>query len=321
MGTQWMVRIVNNDESLAHIPATKQGLQNILDQIEHSMSNWIGDSEVSRFNRYPAGCMSISALTREVIQLGLAVSEASEGYFDPTLEPLVDAWGFGVSDTGGRVPSAIEIQKAQQNTGYQSVHLKGDSLCKNNANTRLNLSAIAKGYAVDQLATYLQDSGHRRFLVEVGGELYGLGTNQHGQVWRVGIERPGYTMNRELQDRVQLSGMGIATSGDYRNYYEHNGQRYSHILNPRTGYPVRHQAASATVLSANTAVADAWATALLAAGPEEGIRIANQADIAAMILVHSGEAFEPLFSQNWPQTFRITGNGNRTEHSPEFFTK
>lgn len=299
MGTSWSVKVISEEQTALLV---EDDLQTILGRIESSMSNWIESSDVARFNRIGVGCLLIQPETQNVVSAALKVSGQSLGYFDPTVSPLIELWGFGTVDNSPAEPEPKAIRQALSDSGYQSISVVDQQLCKTNGKLQLNLSAIAKGYAVDLLAQELEASGYKRFLVEVGGELFGHGTNRQGEAWKIGVEKPGYDNLPEVLTVLPLDNRGVATSGDYRNYYELDGARYSHIIDPTTGYPVTHRAASVTVLHERVMYADAWATALLAAGPEKGLEIANDEGIAMLMVVRTDTGYKAVTSNGWPIT-------------------
>lgn len=304
MGTSWTVKIINDGKASLSGEQLSKDIQTALDRVEAAMSNWRDDSDVSRFNRLPEGCLLVSADTEIVARASLKISKQSEGYFDPTVSPLIEIWGFGVQEQPPEEPDAELLQAVLADTGYGYFSVDGRQLCKTNANIHLNFSAIAKGYAVDEVAALLAAREINRFLVEVGGELYGEGQNIQGELWSVGVETPDYGWPQGAYSVLHLDGNAVATSGNYRNYYELDGQKFNHILNPRTGRPVVHGAASVTVIHESTMLADGWATALLAAGPEEGIRLANNAGIAAYMILREQDNFVSTQSRFWPEESR-----------------
>lgn len=298
MGTTWSAKIVAPDTDAA---LWQPPLQQQLDAIETAMSTWRADSEVTRFNRAPAGCYSMSAATREVVHAALAVADQSGGAFDISVAPLVRRWGFGETVTGDTVPSDTEVASLLAVAGYQQLWFDGEQLCKRHDALEINLSAIAKGYAVDQLAMLLIRRGVSDFLVEVGGELYAQGSSPAQRPWTIGVEQP-VTQGRAIMDSiaVPIANQGVATSGDYRNYFERDGKRYSHILNPVTGRPVTHQVASVTVVANSAMLADAWATALLVLGQERGLAVANAQGLAVLMIAHAGaDGFTVHTSTHW----------------------
>jgi thiamine biosynthesis lipoprotein len=205
----------------------------------------------------------------------------------------VDLWGFGPVTTDNVVPSDEQINTALTEIGYQHVRLADDRLSKTQP-LRLDLSAVAKGYAVDQIADMLEMLALPDYLVEVGGEMRLSGSNPKGQPWRIAVEQP--SLIPQVQQVIEVADTSMATSGDYRNYFESDGVRYSHSIDPRTGRPVSHGLASVTVLAATCAEADAWATALTILGEEQGMLLAEQLELAVYMLVKADEGFEALSS-------------------------
>lgn len=285
MGTRYTVKVVAEgpvaDESRTALEAS---IEAALEEVDASMSTWREDSELERFNRGGKEPFAASDAFLEVLGVALEVSEASAGAFDVTVGPLVDAWGFGSADVSAE-PTGDELARLLESSG--SEHLRVDPersvVQKDRETLRVDLSALAKGYAVDRVATALRDSGYSSFMVEVGGEVVAQGRNADGRSWRVGIEEPD-AVQRTVYAAVTLDGSALATSGDYRNYRISEGRRISHIIDPRTGRPAGHSLASVSVVSSTCMVADAWATALSVLGPEDGLALARQLDLAALFI-------------------------------------
>jgi len=298
MGTSWSVKIVSDQP--VDQQNTQSAIQSILDDVNAKMSNWEPSSDISRFNASGSGCIEISPETAEVVEISLEMSLLTAGVFDVTLGPLIELWGFGREFTADQMPEAQAIESRLEQIGYDKLRLDGTGLCKDLDGLFVNLSATAKGYGVDQVADYLVNIGVEHYLVEVGGELRGSGLNGDSQQWRVGIETPlDNLVSGQVQAVVELDNQALATSGDYRNYFMHQGVRYSHILNPVTGYPVVQDLASVTVLHNSAAWADAWATALLALGPEQGLALAEQKNVASYFILRSETGFEIRTSTDW----------------------
>lgn len=276
MGTTYSVKA----HSVASQDELRALVQTELEAVDASMSTYKPDSELSQLNAAPAAVGNrVSEPLMEVLNLAAQVHEASGGAFDPTVGPLVDAWGFGPMDVEA-MPTDEDIAALKAHMGYDKLELSKVAT-KTDGELRVDLSAIAKGYAVDRVAETLDEFGVANYMVEVGGEVRARGQGPQG-TWRIGIERPNYDpAKREIQQVVPLADMAMATSGDYRNYQEHAGQRVSHTIDPRTGRPVTHDLASVTVLHASCAMADAWATALSVLGPREGPEVAKKHDLAA----------------------------------------
>lgn len=266
------------------------GIDAVLSSVNASMSNWDADSEVSRFNASPVGeWMTLSPPLAEVVGTGLALSSMSDGAFDVTAGALVDLWGFGPAPAGAW-PDSVEIQGALARTGFRHLELAGNRLRKNR-DVRIDLSALAKGYGVDAVAAAIAGQGCTDYLVEIGGEVRVLGRNPRGRPWRLGIEAPDGSGSAH---RILTMHEGaIATSGDYRNFFERDGKRYSHTIDPRLGRPVEHVLASATVVHGSAMWADGYATLIAVLGPEAGLALAESRGLAAYLLVRRGGGVEP----------------------------
>ena len=249
------------------------------------MSNWCAKSEVSRFNRAPVGeWVALSPPLALVVRAALQLSDESAGAFDVTVGGLVDAWGFG---PGGREAGRDALAAARSNVGHEHLELAGNRLRKTAA-ASIDLSAIAKGYAVDQVAASLQRQECADFLVEIGGEIRARGQRPAGGAWHVGIETPDAAKSPPHRI-VLIEDAAIATSGDYRNTIEQDGERHPHVFDAAQGIPVRHGLASASVVHESAMWADGYATVLLALGPERGLRFARSHGLAAYLLTRTGE--------------------------------
>lgn len=265
-------------------------VEDILAEVDRQMSTWRPDSDVARFNLLPAGsCQAMPAAVLELVRFGEQLSEASGGAFDLTLQPLLDLWGFGAQSRSTQVPSAEQIAAVRARIGYRHLRIEGQQLCKDVA-VQLDLDSIAAGYTVDRIGMRLSELGIRSYLLNVTGELKVVGYKPDGSVWRVALEVP--RDDRQVAQQVlALAGQGVSTSGDYRNYFEQAGQRYSHTFDPHTGAPVRHSLAAVTVIDPSTLRADGLSTLLMVLGPERGMAYAEQEGIAALFIRRDGEAF------------------------------
>lgn len=295
MGTSYAVRI-RGDLTEADRQRVRALIEERLKRLEASMSTYDSTSELSRLNRYH-GREPIRASAELIEVLGLAerVSERTGGALDVTVGPLVEAWGFGPGgDAEGRIgrkPSEGELQRLLSHVDYRSivVDAAAGTVTKTDPEARMDLSAVAKGYAAEVVAEGLARLGFEDYLVEVGGELQAAGEAPGGRPWRVGIERPEGA-GSGVWGSLVLASEGIATSGDYRDTYEEeDGTRYTHIVNPRTGRPLPVRGLSVTVVHERAALADAWATALMVLGPEEGWEVARRERIAALFLWREGD--------------------------------
>ncbi len=311
MGTYYRVRVVAEADDREVI----RGLvEERLDAVDRAMSTYRDDSEISRFNRLAAGeSLVFSEETWAVLELAWRVLEDSGGAFDPTVGPAVDAWGFGAPGRGAEPtpPPDRRLTELRQAIGAIELISEGRKVLKLDDGAALDLSAVAKGWAVDRVSQALLRAGHTNHLVEVGGEIRTAGHSPVGDGWRIAIERPPVRASDSppsapaapedatgpgLQKVLPFTDGSLATSGDYRNYWERDGVRYSHTIDPRTGRPVEHALASASVFHESCAVADAYATALMVLGPEEGLRWANQNGIAALLLAYRGNSLEEVSS-------------------------
>lgn len=288
MGTTWSVTLLP-DPAGTEAAALQQRLQERLDQINGLMSTYDPRSEISRFNDHAStDWFAISAETAHVIGLALDISRVTNGAFDISVGPLVELWGFGPIQRGERTPSEEAIEKARARTGFQHLRLRDEppAVSKQIADLRIDLSAIAKGYAADALSDLLEQQGFSDFLVEIGGELQIAGQRGDGTPWRIAIEKP-LEDRREAGTIFQLTDTALATSGNYRNFYIEDGQRYAHTLDPLSGKPARNKLASVTVLDGTCARADALATALMVMGDEKARRFCQKHQIAAYFYIHA----------------------------------
>ncbi len=297
MGSFYNVKLAAPRSQLPDQTQVKALAEQVFDGIIASMSTYEPDSELSRLNRSESeDWQAVSKPLFEVVALSQEVSQASGGAFDITVAPLVNLWGFGPGERTRRAPSAEDIAAVKANTGFQKIHLDHEKrMLRKPTGLTMDLSAVAKGYAADLLADRLVEEGFANVMVEVGGELSLRGLSPRGEPWRIGIEMPNYKLFAAPQSpsqTVALTNMGMATSGDYRNYYEVDGVRFSHTIDPITGRPVDHALASVTVLARTCALADAWATALNVLAPERAMEIADRQGIMAYFIVRVGDGFE-----------------------------
>ena len=280
-------------------------IQNRLDEINQRMSTYISDSEVALINSSTnPGATFISLELEKIILQAREISELSDGAFDITVAPLVNLWGFGPDKMENKAPKAEEIQQVLEVVGFKNlvINKRVVTLAKTLPGVAMDLSSLAKGYAVDEVAKVLDKQGITDYMVEIGGELHIKGKNLEGNNWRIAIEKPDADAAMlEFQRVLSITDIALATSGDYHNYFEQDGKRFSHTIDPRTGYPITHKLASVTVLSDTTMKADAWATALMVLGEEEGYKIAEQQKLAAFFIIKTDQGFvekeTPVFSE------------------------
>ena len=293
MGTTFMVKVVTKTLGEERQAEVLELIEAELDEVDTKMSHYLEDSELSRFNRSrDTSPFAVSEETLEVFRHAQELARLSGGAFDVTVGPLVDAWGFGPEE---RVIEPSEprldevISRLIAHVGYTKLELdlEHSTIRKTEPSVACDLSAIAKGYGVDQVSEALRREGFADHLVEVGGEVRAAGLNDAGQPWRIAIEQPGSggTVPGRI---VPLSNLAMATSGDYRNNYEVGGVRFSHTIDPRTGYPISHALASVSVVDELSVRADGLATALAVLGPDEGYELAVEQDLAALFIVRDG---------------------------------
>ena len=257
------------------------------------MSTYNPDSEVSRFNaERSTDWMAISTDTLLVIDEALRIARLTHGAFDVTIEPLVQLWGFGATVPPQLPPAQERIRGIVDTVDYTHIQTRPSppAVRKTHVNIAIDLSAIAKGFGVDKIAEYLSAADIDNSLVEIGGELRGRGSNPQGVPWQIAIEQP-LAGQRSVQRVIRLADRAMATSGHYRNFFEYDKQRYSHIIDPKTGRPVTHSLASVSVLSRSTMVADGMATALMVLGPDAGVELAKRENLAAFFIVQTDNGF------------------------------
>lgn len=284
-----------------------------LERVNGQMSTYRPDSELMRFNAAtPDEWVPVSSELMTVIASAQEISRWSEGAFDVTVAALVDLWGFGPAGPISKRPSEQAIAEARRHLGYK--HLEIDPAAQSirrRTPLKVDLSAIAKGQAVDRLAVLLQMQDCENYLVDIGGEVKGEGLSPSGRRWRVGVEVPDPDQVGGVQKVLTLDSMAVATSGDYRNFLDLNGERYSHTLDPRTGYPIQHALASVTVVHPSAMWADGLATALNVLGPEEGFTLAEQRQLAAFFLIRRPNGFEERYTSAMRKYLDQTPESNR----------
>jgi thiamine biosynthesis lipoprotein len=290
MGTTYTVKFYTT-ENVKKPSDLKVGVDAALVRVNKLMSTYDPNSELSVFNKLPENQFSnISEDMAYVIDKALLISEMSGGEYDITIGPLVNLWGFGPGKREDKVPSQVLIDEAKSRVGYHYLKLDGRRLTKEK-NIYVDLSSIAKGYGVDMVAQVLQSKGVRSYLIEVGGEILSKGVKADGESWKVAIESPAG--GHEIVERIlSVTDVAVATSGDYRNYFEKNGVRYSHTISPKTGRPITHRLVSVTVVDKTTTMADGLATAITVLGPEKGFEFAQKNGIAAYLLIKTDFGFE-----------------------------
>lgn len=276
--------------------------ESVLAEIDKQLSTYRPDSDIEIFNALPAGeCLSVPDAVRELVLAGQRLSDESDGALDLTIEPLLNLWGFGPHGKGEQVPTAEEIAAARQDVGHGYLQVNGEQLCKQRA-VQVDFNSIAAGYAVDRVSAMLESSGVGSYLVEITGELKARGHKPDGSPWRIAIEAPRDN-ERVAQRIVELDGLAVSTSGDYRNYFERDGIRYSHTLDPQTGAPIDHHLAAVTVVDPSTLRADGLSTVLMVMGPERGLTYAAEWQIAAFFVIREGQEFVSKSTEAFDELF------------------
>ncbi|MEA1065520.1 FAD:protein FMN transferase ApbE [Erwinia sp. HR93] len=293
MGTSWHVSIASGTP--VHLNTLRQIIQQTLDNEDRQLSTWKPDSMLSRFNRQQSSApWPVSEAISDIVIRSLRIGAKTEGAMDITVGPLVNLWGFGPDKQPLKTPTPAQIAAARAKTGLQHLRVINDSrgqwLQKDVPELYLDLSTVGEGYAADSVAHLLEQEGFQNYLVSVGGAVTSRGVRADGKPWRVAIQKPTDQENA-AQAVVTLNGQGISTSGSYRNYYELDGQRLSHVIDPRTGAPIRHKLVSATVIARDALEADAWDTGLMVLGPEEARALALKENLAVYLIIKEAHGF------------------------------
>lgn len=300
MGTRYRVHMENPPKGL-RVAELKHVIERVLKTTDRLMSTHRSDSELSGFNASESvSWQRVSAPTARVVETALHVQRASGGAFNPATAPMVDHWGFGAVRKVYRPPGAVP-DGILDSVRQAAIELEPGRMRKGHAHAALDLNAIAKGDALDQVVSVLEREGVHDYLVEIGGEIVARGPGPRGDGWRAGIEHP----RGGVHCVVELQGQAVATSGDYVDFYMHNGRRYSHIIDPRAGRPVEQELGLVSVIADTAMEADAWATALLVMGLEEGVSFAENHAMAALFLRRDGSGYRELTTPAF-ERFRVT---------------
>ena len=303
MGTTYHIKIIAPPSKDADMDTVRKRIDRRLEQLNQSMSTYRSTSEISRFNKLTTAGQPfvVSPDFLKVMLAADAIHDLTAGAWDGTVHPLVNLWGFGRSGSIEKVPSHEEIENALENVGFQHIEVSPEGyLKKRRGQVTVNLGSIAKGYGVDRVASLLTELGYRNFLVEIGGEVFAAGRRKDGNQWKVGINRPEKgAAATDVYKALVLENRAMATSGDYRNYVEIQGRSYSHIIDPRNGYPVNNGVVSASVIAPNCTLADGLATALMIMRPVEGVQLLNSMEkVEGVIIVRRSDGtFENHFSK------------------------
>ena len=306
MGTFWRVSVIGVDEAKAQ--ALRAKVQAQLDADDRLLSTWKNDSALMRFNHAAdTRPWPVSEAMADIVTLSLRIGAKTHGAMDITVGPLVNLWGFGPDKQPVATPDAQAIAAAKARTGLQHLQVINQSgrqfLQKDIPDLFVDLSIVGEGYAADHLARLMEQEGISRYLVSVGGALVSRGMNGEGKPWRVAIQKPTDRENA-VQAIVDINGHGISTSGSYRNYYELDGKRISHVIDPQTGQPITHKLVSVTVIAPTALEADGWDTGLMVLGPEKAQQVVREQGLAVYMIVKEGEGFKTWMSPQF-RTFLV----------------
>lgn len=299
LGAQWSVTIAGE---LPHARSIiQQGVQQRIDEVSGELSRWHAGSSLNALNASAsAGWQSVPPTLFEALDRALVLAEQTGGAYDPTVGPLVEAWGFGLRGPKYEPPTAQELQAARAHVGWFRIEI--DRVARRVQRPEgvvIDLSSMTHGLAADRVASYLRSLGITRYLVDVGGELR-VSAPEHAPPWHIAIEHPEGTQPLRV---IAVRDAGIATSGDFRYFFDHHGRRYSHRIDPRTGEPVMDDLASVTVVAPESAQADALATALSVLGPTEGFEFAKRGGIAALFVVRTAQGLEERMTPSFSARF------------------
>ena len=287
MGTYYFIEVVEVSNKL-HIDKIEIEIEDTLKMANKILSNWDNNSEISKINKNKTTMpIKLSDELNKVFKTANKINIKSNGFFDLTLDPIIDIWGFGYeSKQLETIPSDEQIKNALSLVGQQSLlkfNFDNNELTKKNKNLKINLSSIGKGFGIDLIGKKLDQLGIDNYIINIGGDILTKGHNKKNEDWIIGVENPNLK-EKLIKEIVNLTDKGLATSGDYKNFFTKNGKKYSHIINPNTGKPITHSTKSVTVIHKNSMKADGWATALLALGSVDGLKIAEKEKIAVLFI-------------------------------------
>lgn len=308
MGTFWRVSVVGVDKTQAE--ELRQKVQNLLDGDDQLLSTWKNDSALMRFNHSNSlTSWPVSEAMADIVTESLRIGYKTQGAMDITVGPLVNLWGFGPDKQPVKTPTQAQVDAAKARTGLAFLSVINRSgrqyLQKSIPDLFVDLSTVGEGYAADHLARLMTEEGISRYLVSVGGALVSRGMNADGQPWRVAIQKPTDRENA-VQAIVDINGHGISTSGSYRNYYELDGQRISHVIDPQTGRPITHKLVSVTVIAPTALEADGWDTGLMVLGPQKAQQVVREQGLAVYMIMKEGDGFTTWMSPQF-EAFLVSG--------------
>lgn len=308
MGTFWRVSVVDIDKKRAD--ELREKIQTQLDGDDQLLSTWKNDSALMRFNLSSSTApWPVTEAMADIVTESLRIGQKTQGAMDVTVGPLVNLWGFGPDKQPVSTPTQEQIDTAKAKTGLQHLTVINTAgrqyLQKDLPELYVDLSTVGEGYAADHLARLMGQEGISRYLVSVGGALSSRGMNAEGRPWRVAIQKPTDKENA-VQAIVDINGHGISTSGSYRNYYELDGQRISHVIDPQTGRPITHKLVSVTVIAPTALEADAWDTGLMVLGPERAKEVVREQGLAVYMIMKEGDNFTTWMSPQF-NAFLVSG--------------
>ncbi len=288
MGTTYTIKVVGENIDTAKL---QQGIEQKLVQLNQEMSTYIADSELSRFNQSTSlEPVKLSTGLARVLKEAVRLGRLTHGALDVTVGPLVNLWGFGPEYRPETVPSDVLLNTTKTRIGLDKLVFENDTLAKKIPDLYVDLSTIAKGYGVDLVAEYIEANGINNYLVEIGGEMRLKGFKHTGELWHIAIEKP-INNERSVHQIIVPKDNAVATSGDYRNYFQADGQRFSHIINPDTGKPINHKLVSVTVIHPSSMTADGLSTALMVMGEEKALAFAKEHELAVYIIAKTDHGF------------------------------
>lgn len=298
MGTTYHVKYLDDGSLDANPEKTHEAIEAILKDVNAKMSTYKKDSELSLFNQSTAvnTPVEISADFAKVLAEAIRLNQFTEGALDVTVGPVVNLWGFGPEKRPERQPTPEQLAERQAWVGIDKITLdmsgKAPTLSKAIPQVYIDLSSIAKGFGVDQVAEKLEQLKAQHYMVEIGGEIRTKGLNAEGKPWQIAIEKPNANGERAVENVIGLSNMSLATSGNYRIYFEENGKRFAHEIDPKTGYPIQHRLASITVLAPTSMTADGLSTGLFVLGEDKALELAEQHNLPVYLIIKTDNGFE-----------------------------
>ena len=287
MGTFYSIEI-NNVPSEYNKEFLKIEIEKTLGKVNEILSNWDVNSEISLLNENKSSLpIKLSKQLFETLEIANYINENTNGYYDITIDPIIELWGFGYKNKNEfKIPEnkkILNLLKFVNQNKFLKLNKKTDEITKLNPNLRINLSSIGKGYGIDMIAKKIESLGIFNYLINIGGDIFTRGKNSNGNKWKIGIENPDLK-NKMIKEVLSISDKGVATSGDYKNYFTENNIKFSHLINPKSGKPIKHNTKSVTVISNSATLADGFATAFLVMGRIKGTKISEQLNIPVLFI-------------------------------------